>query len=117
MEQLLAGQTVGVWSSLGGLSEGYGGSADTDDIETLFQLMHLSVVQPRFDEDAFRNAVDDQRVYLENLHLDPLYHLIELIDRVLYDNSTRERFMQVEDLDAIEFADADEHPRGPFRDT
>jgi zinc protease len=106
LEQLLAGQTVRVWTSLGGLSEGYGASADTDDIETLFQLMHLSVVQPRFDEDAFRNAVDDQRVYLENLHLDPLYYLIELIDRVLYDNSPRERFMQVDDLDAIEFADA-----------
>ncbi|MDE0672045.1 MAG: insulinase family protein [Caldilineaceae bacterium] len=106
LEQLLAGQTVRVWTSLGGLSEGYGASADTDDIETLFQLMYLSVLHPRFDEDAFQNAVDDQRVYLENLHLDPLYHLIELIDRVLYDNSTRERFMQVEDLDAIEFADA-----------
>ena len=106
LEQLLAGQTVRVWTSLGGLSEGYGASADTDDIETLFQLMHLSVLHPRFDEDAFQNAVDDQRVYLENLHLDPLYHLIRLIDKVLYDDSPRERFMQMEDLDAIEFADA-----------
>ena len=106
LEQLLAGKTVRVWTSLGGQSEGYGASADTDDIETLFQLMHLSFLQPRFDEDAFRNAVDDQRVYLENLHLDPLYDLIKLIDRVLFDDSLRERSMVVEDLDAIEFADA-----------
>ena len=106
LEQLLAGKTVRVWTSLGGRSEGYGASADTDDIETLFQLMHLSVLQPRFDEDAFRNAVDDQRVYLENLHLDPLYDLIKLSDRVLYDDSLRERSMLAEDLDAIEFADA-----------
>ena len=105
LEQLLAGKTVRVWTSLGGLSEGYGASADTDDIETLFQLMHLSVLQPRFDEDAFRNAVDDQRVYLENLHLDPQYHLIKLYYSVLFNDSPRERLMQVEDLDAIEFAD------------
>lgn len=106
LEKLLAGKTVSVRPTFGRMSEGYWATADSDDMETLFQLLHLSIVHPRFDEDAFRNTVDNRRVSLENRHLDPQHHLIRLRDRVLFDNSIRERMMLVEDLDAIEFADA-----------
>ncbi len=104
LDRLLAGQTVYLTPYLGEVVEGYRGSAATDDLETLLQLAHLAMTQPRFDEEAFRNVLDDQRVYLQNQELDPLFQLYRHLQTVLYGDAPRMQFPQTSDLASIDFA-------------
>jgi len=108
LESLLTGQTVHLMPYLSETTEGYRGSAATDDLETLLQLAHLHITQPRFDEAPFRNVLDNQRVFLQNQALEPFYQLFRKIQSVLYGEATRERPMSLADLEAIEFRDAQE---------
>ena len=105
LDQLLAGQTVHLSPYLEDLTEGYWGSATTDDLETLFQLAHLSLTQPRFDEQPFRNVLDNQRVNLQNQELDPFFQLYRHLQTVLYGDAPRKRIMLAADLEAIDFAE------------
>ncbi|MEM8601206.1 MAG: pitrilysin family protein, partial [Bacteroidota bacterium] len=52
LEKKLTGQVVGVAPYIGEREEGFQGSASPEDLETLFQLIHLYVTAPRLDADA-----------------------------------------------------------------
>ena len=104
LERLLAGQTVYFWPYIGDQDEGFNGDAATDDLETLFQLAHLHITQPRMDERAFRNVVDDWRVNMRNRDLDPSFAFNQRIRTVLYGDALRYRDIELQDLEAIDFA-------------
>lgn len=104
LEQLLAGKSASLRPFLGEVTEGYRGNATTDDLETLFQLAHLAITQPRFEEEPFRNVLDNQRVNLQNRELDPFYQLLRHFRSVLYGDAIRESYMLTSDLDEIDFS-------------
>ena len=106
LDSLLTGQTVQLSPYLNETTEGYSGSSATEDLETLFQLAHLKIEQPRFNEDPFLNVLDNQRVVLRNRELDPFYQLFLSIQNVLYGEALREQPMTLANLEAIEFEDA-----------
>ncbi len=108
LDQLLAGQTVYLSPFLGEMTEGYRGSAATEDLETLLQLAHLSITQPRFDEAPFQNVLDNLRVSLQNQELDPFFQLLIRLYMVLYGDAKREQIMLASDLDAIDFREVQE---------
>ncbi len=53
LEKKLAGKALNVSPTIGAFSEGFNGSASPEDLETLFQLIHLYVVAPRADSTAY----------------------------------------------------------------
>ena len=53
------------------MREGLPGASDKDDLETLFQLLYLTVVEPRADADAFRAMVTQLQATLANRHAEP----------------------------------------------
>ena len=53
----LAGHTASVRPEIDEMREGLIGGSDKDDLETMFQLLYLTVVEPRADADAFRAMV------------------------------------------------------------
>ncbi len=68
----LAGKAVRVSPSVDPLSEGMGGSASPQDVETAFQLIYLYFVAPRRDETTFE-ALKAQRVaFLANEGANPV---------------------------------------------
>ena len=54
---------------LADFSEGFSGEASTDDLETFFQLLHLSVSEPRVDDVPFRQQVEFARDRTEQVGL------------------------------------------------
>ncbi|MCQ3810312.1 MAG: insulinase family protein [Acidimicrobiia bacterium] len=52
-------------------SEGVSGSSDTDDVETMFQLMHLYMTEARVDEQAFAEAINVGGIILSLSVSDP----------------------------------------------
>lgn len=58
LQTALADRNVGLTPFISLLQEGFQGSADADDLETLFQLLHLSITSARIDDAAWREAVD-----------------------------------------------------------
>jgi zinc protease len=71
LDRLLAGKSLTLAPYVSETGEGFSGSASPQDLETLFQLLHLYAAEPRVDADAFttfRRQVDD---YLTNRELDP----------------------------------------------
>ena len=71
LEKKLAGKVAGVSPSIGTLEEGLSGSASPQDVETLFQLIHLYFTQPRADSSAYLSYQSRIRAYLANRNADP----------------------------------------------
>ncbi|MGH7462281.1 MAG: M16 family metallopeptidase, partial [Longimicrobiales bacterium] len=58
LAQKLSGKVAKVESTIGSTSEELSGSASPRDLETLFELIHLSFTEPRVDAAAFRTFKD-----------------------------------------------------------
>jgi zinc protease len=71
LQKALAGKAVSVSPFIGGLSEGFSGSASPQDVETLFQLVYLFFTQPRRDEEAFQSWKTRMAGFLANRQADP----------------------------------------------
>ncbi|MEM6783046.1 MAG: insulinase family protein [Bacteroidota bacterium] len=66
LEKKLAGQVVGVVPYINEREEGFRGSASPEDLETLFQLIHLYVTAPRLDADAVTSLKQRIRASIAN---------------------------------------------------
>lgn len=56
LERALAGRSVSLSPSIGRSSEGFEGAARRADLPVLFELLHLYMTAPRFDERALENV-------------------------------------------------------------
>jgi zinc protease len=72
LQRKLAGKAVSVSPSIGELTEGLSGAASPQDLETLFQLIHLHFTAPRKDETAFRALQAQMGAVLANRGASPL---------------------------------------------
>jgi len=71
LQKTLAGKVVRVSPSIASLSEGLNGNASPQDLETLFQLVHLYFTSPRKDTASFSALLARQRAFLENQSVSP----------------------------------------------
>ena len=51
-------------------TEGFVGSSSTEDAETMFQLLHLAITNPRIDEVPFSQQIEAARDFVEQVGLD-----------------------------------------------
>jgi len=70
LEEFLSDKGVGVGPFVFGEGEGFSGGGDATDLETLFQLYHLMMTQPRVDETAVRSAIAAGQISIERLVAD-----------------------------------------------
>ena len=75
----LAGKAVRVSPSVGSLSEGLGGSASPQDVETAFQLIYLYFSAPRRDETMFEALKAQQMAMLANADANPNFVFADTI--------------------------------------
>ncbi len=70
LRRYLADIDAGVAPIVSDFTEGFSGSASTEDVETMFQLLHLAVTAPRLDEVPFSQQIEASRDFVEQVGLD-----------------------------------------------
>ena len=73
LNRFLEDSTASVSPYIGEVAEGFVGSSSSDDIETMFQLVHLLVTTPRVDEQAYADAIHNAETRLARSERDPLW--------------------------------------------
>jgi zinc protease len=87
----LAGHQAYVRPEIDEMREGLIGGGGQDDLETLFQLIYLTVVEPRADPDAFRAMVTQLRASLANRDAEPEAAFNDTLNAALSQNHLRAR--------------------------
>lgn len=117
LEKAMAGKLVSVSPFIGELEEGVSASASPQDLETLFQLIYLSVTAPRADPDAYQAFMTKMESFIENRESRPELAFSDEVQTVTYGGHLRRRPISTEVLQDIDLATALEVFRDRFADT
>jgi zinc protease len=115
LDGYLSDKDVGMQASIETFVEALYGSASTSDLETLFQLIHLSMTQPRVDPISLEQYVDDELAIASNPSIDPGYAEFTTLLDARYDDP---RFLlpTVDSLNSVTADDVDRVYRDRFGD-
>jgi zinc protease len=89
LDKILAGKAVAVTPFINEIDEGMGGGSTPQDLETMFQLIHLRFTQPRADPTVFAAMAAQARALLANRTASPDVVFNQAIDAALSRNSPR----------------------------
>ncbi|AFK04856.1 peptidase M16 domain protein [Emticicia oligotrophica DSM 17448] len=101
LDKALAGKVAQVYTYIGEISEGIGGSTSPKDLETALQLMYAYVTQPRRDDEVIKNFLKNEKELLANAAktLTPEKVFSDTVTTVLYQNHFRRQPTKPEDID------------------
>ncbi len=117
LDKKLAGTVVSVAPYVGELEEGLRGSASPQDLETLFQLIHLYVTAPRAEASALEAYQNQQRSFLVNRSATPGGAFQDTLITALYGDHPRRQVPTVQQIDALDLAQAFAAYQDRFADT
>lgn len=87
LQKFMAGKTVSAQPYINADEEGIEGSSSVKDFETLLQMIHLYLTQPRKDEALFRSFISKQKGSLEFLSKDPRSSYEDTLNKIIYNNN------------------------------
>ncbi|GGD57434.1 zinc protease [Emticicia aquatilis] len=118
LEKALAGKVAQVYTYIGELTEGIGGSTTPKDLETALQLMYAYVTQPRRDDEVVKNFLKNEKELLTNSikTLTPEKVFGDTVTTVLYQNHFRRTPNKPEDIDKVNIDRAIEIYKERFAD-
>jgi zinc protease len=87
LRKLLAGKTVAVNPLIGEVSDGFRGNCGNKDVETMLQLVHLYVTQPRKDTALFRSFIQRNKSQFAAMGANPQTAFIDTMFSVLYNKN------------------------------
>jgi zinc protease len=87
--KVLAGKSVSSSANVSSLNESVGGSSGSSDIESMLQLVHLQMTQPRKDTAIYSAYVDRQRELAQNNMARPESVFHDTVTATLYNNNPR----------------------------
>src|SRR4029453_16767725 len=97
----LAGKNAFVRPEIDEMREGLVGGADNDDVETLFQLIYMTVAEPRADPEAFKAMAIQAKASLANRDVEPEVVFNDTLNAALTQNHLRARPLTAELLDQM----------------
>jgi zinc protease len=106
LEKLLAGQVVDVDTYIGELSERVRGQASVDDLETMFQLVHLKITAPRTDPAAFAAWKAQTEQFVRGWGNDPEQGFWDSFTRFLTKNHPRRQGPSMKRLAKVKLPEA-----------
>jgi len=106
LQRYMTGKIANVSPMIGELTEGFMGNASPDDLETMFQLLHLYFTAPRKDKDAFDNYHKTLSEVIRNSRRSPDAALRDTLNAVLGNYHPRSMAMTDEDLKKIDLEKA-----------
>lgn len=89
LQKVLAGKTVNVGASLGELSEGFGGSASSADVEAMLQLVYLYFHDVRKDAGLYQSFIGKQQDLAKNSMAQPEAVFYDAIQHAMYGDNPR----------------------------
>ncbi|MEG2030053.1 MAG: insulinase family protein, partial [Janthinobacterium sp.] len=89
LQKVLAGKTVNVGASLGELSEGFGGSSSSADVEAMLQLVTLYFHDVRKDAGLYQSFIGKQQDLAKNSMAQPEAVFYDAIQRTMFGDSPR----------------------------
>lgn len=116
LQKKLAGKVAGVSPSISSLSEGISGSASPADLETLFQLTHLSFTAPRADEVAYQSFITRLGAFLQNQNANPAVAYRDTLSNTMTQNHPRRLPLTQDQIDEVSLATAFEVYKDRFAD-
>ncbi|MCC7642541.1 MULTISPECIES: pitrilysin family protein [unclassified Janthinobacterium] len=89
LQKVLAGKTVNVGASLGELSEGFGGSASSADVEAMLQLVYLYFNDVRKDAGLYQSFIGKQQDLAKNSMAQPEAVFYDAIQHAMFGDNPR----------------------------
>lgn len=103
LNKKLAGKNVSIGPYISELNEGFGGSASTKDLETMFQLLYLYFTAPRLDTAVLQSYITQQKSILENIMVNPYYYFADEKNKIKYNNHPRRKALpELSDLESLD---------------
>ncbi|UTY58788.1 pitrilysin family protein [Massilia sp. erpn] len=99
--KILAGQNATVNFNINELEERIDGASSRRDIESMLQLLHMSMLQPRMEEARFRASVDGWREAMLNPHPDLETYMFNELNAILFHGQPRGLRQTPEDMDKL----------------
>ncbi|MBO4670479.1 MAG: insulinase family protein [Bacteroidales bacterium] len=88
-KKMLSGKQVNIDPFIGSVHHGISGSCQPKDLETLFQLLYLNFVDPRFDADEYNVGKQQIEAVLPNLANTPNFKFQQEMTKALYGGNPR----------------------------
>ena len=104
LDRMLTGKAVAVSAFIGELEQGVGGGGTPEDLETMFQLLHLRFTQPRADAGAFAAFVSQAKGLLANQQASPDVVFNQTIEAEMSGNHLRRRPLALASVDQFDLA-------------
>ena len=102
LQKKLTGKSVSVHPYIGELEEGISGSAVPEDLETMFQLIHLCLTKPRLDLENFESFIQREKTIYANLDVNPDYYFSKMVSKITTNDHYRRRVLTADDFDKID---------------
>jgi zinc protease len=115
LEDYLSDKDVDLEATIDVFTEGFLGNASTNDLESLFQLIHLSMTQPRVDPIALERYLEEESAIASDPSIDPGYAEFKALLEARYDDP-RYLLPTVESLDSVTAEDIERVYRDRFGD-
>ena len=116
LRKVLTGKLAGVSPYIGDLDEGISGSASVKDLETMFQMIYLTFVEPRADPEIFTLLKSQTKMFLANARNQPNFAFNEAVNDALTQNHPRAKTPTVEMLDKMDLDKAFKFYKERFAD-
>lgn len=116
LKKKLSDKSVSLSPYISKYSEGIRGSASTDDLQTLFELIHLYFSSPRFDEKVVQSWQDFQINYLKGKYNSPDAVYEDTLRNIMNNYSERYAPLEVGDIKDFDFDRMQDIYRGRFED-
>jgi zinc protease len=116
LPKVMAGKQAGVGVSISEYEEGLSGGSSKQDLETMFQLIHLRFTQPRPDAEAFAVLAGRIKAVLANQSATPAFAFNAALESALRQDHPRVQPFTADDVDKIDFEKAVAFYRDRFAD-
>jgi len=98
----MTGKVVRVNPYIGGLRQGFRGSASPDDLKTMLEMVYLYSTKPRKDLEVLNSYTAKQTAIYKNLLSQPDYYFFDQTLKVKFDNHPRVGFPTTKDMEALD---------------
>jgi len=116
LNKMLTGTRVNVSPYLNRLTEGFNGSSTPQDLEIMFQLIHLYFTSPRKDKEAYTAVYNQYLEFIKNAQSNPNYIFSDTSNQVLYDYHPRNIIWTPDKLKKIDLDKSFDFYKDRFKD-
>ena len=89
LSKIMAGKSASLYTSIDGYTDSISGSAGVDDIETLFQLLYMRMMEPRKDGALFHAFISKSQDMAKESMSNPETVFYDMLQTTVYNNHPR----------------------------